>query len=48
MSATAPFLTQLPATEDHANPTPGFVVSGVSNADDFENYRLRIQVGHYF
>ncbi len=48
MFATVTFLTQLPAAEDHANPAPGFVVNGVSNADDFENYRLRIKVGYYF
>ncbi len=48
MFATATFLTQLLAAGDHANPNPGFVVNGVSNADDFENYRLRIQVGYYF
>ena len=46
--ATATFLAQLPWAQDHANPAPGFVVDGLTNADDFEKYRLRIKVGTYF
>ena len=46
--ATVTFLAQLPGAQDHANPAPGFVVGGISNADDFEKYRLRIKVGTYF
>jgi hypothetical protein len=46
--ATATFLAQLGAAKDYANPPPGFLVHGITNADDFEKYRLRIKVGTYF
>jgi hypothetical protein len=46
--ATATFLAQLGAASDYANPPPGFIVNGVTNADDFEKYRLRVKVGTYF
>ena len=46
--ATATFLAQLPWAQDHANPAPGAVVDGISNADDFETYRLRLKLGTYF
>ena len=46
--ATATFLTQLGLAKDYANPAPGFIVDGVTNADDFEKYRLRVKVGTFF
>ncbi len=47
--ATATFLWQLKGrAEDHDNPPPGFIVNGLSNADDFEKTRLRLKVGYYF
>ncbi len=45
---TGTFLVQLRGAKDYANPAPGFVVNGISNADDFEKYRLRIKAGYYF
>ncbi len=45
---TGTFLVQLGAAKDYANPAPGFIVDGITNADDFEKYRLRIKVGSYF
>jgi hypothetical protein len=46
--ATATFLAQLGAAKDYANPAPGFIVDGITNADDFEKYRLRVKVGRFF
>lgn len=46
--ATATFLAQLGLAKDFANPAPGFVVDGISNADDFEKFRLRVKVGAVF
>jgi hypothetical protein len=46
--ATATFLAQLGLAKDFANPAPGLVVDGISNADDFEKYRLRVKVGYSF
>jgi hypothetical protein len=46
--ATATFLAQVGAAKDYANPPPGFIVDGVTNADDFERFRLRLKVGTYF
>lgn len=46
--ATATFLAQLGLAKDYANPAPGFVVDGISNADDFEKFRLRVKVGTFF
>jgi hypothetical protein len=46
--ATGTFLVQLHGAKDYANPAPGFIVDGLSNADDFEKYRLRVKVGYYF
>ncbi len=48
MFGTVTVLKQLHGARDYANPAPGFVVNGVSNADDFEKYRLRVKVGYYF
>ncbi|HEX4985164.1 MAG TPA: DUF6662 family protein [Burkholderiales bacterium] len=46
---TATFLAQLKGAKDYANSGPdSFVVNGISNADDFEKYRLRIKAGIYF
>jgi hypothetical protein len=45
---TASLLWQLKRAEDHDNPPPGFIVNGISNADDFEKVRLRIKVGYNF
>jgi hypothetical protein len=45
---TGTLLVQLPWASDHANPAPGFVVDGYTNADDFERYRLRFKAGFYF
>ena len=45
---TATFLVQLPWAKDYANPPPGFIVHGITNADDFEKYRLRLKAGFYF
>ena len=44
---TVTFLAQLPWSADYANPAPGFVVNGITNADDFENMRVRIKAGIY-
>ena len=46
--ATATFLAQAGMAKDYANPAPGFVVDGISNADDFEKFRLRVKVGTFF
>lgn len=46
--ATATFLAQLGMAKDYANPAPGFIVDGITNADDFEKYRLRVKVGTFF
>jgi hypothetical protein len=46
--ATATFLAQLGAAKDYANPPPGFIVDGITNADDFEKYRLRVKIGTFF
>jgi len=45
---TATVLAQLGMGKDYANPAPGFVVDGTTNADDFEKYRLRVKAGFYF
>ena len=46
---TAAFLKQLRGAKDYANSgADSFVVNGISNADDFEKYRLRIKAGFYF
>lgn len=46
---TATFLKQLRGARDYANTgADSFVVNGISNADDFEKYRLRIKAGIYF
>ena len=45
--ATATFLAQLGAAKDYANPPPGFIVDGISNADDFEKFRWRVKVGTF-
>ncbi|MGA8278632.1 MAG: DUF6662 family protein [Rhodanobacteraceae bacterium] len=45
---TATFLKQLPWARDYANPAPGFIVKGITNADDFEKYRLRVKAGFNF
>jgi hypothetical protein len=46
--ATGTFLFQLPGAKDYANPAPGFIVHGLTDADDFERYRLRMKVGYAF
>lgn len=46
--ATATFLAQLGAAKDYANPAPGFIVDGITNADDFEKFRLRVKIGTFF
>lgn len=46
---TGTFLYQLPWARDYADPPEeSFVVDGISNADDFEKYRIRIKFGYYF
>ncbi|MGR4865782.1 DUF6662 family protein [Caulobacter sp. LARHSG274] len=45
---TATFLKQLHGAKDYANPPPGFIIGGITNADDFEKYRLRLKAGFYF
>ncbi|MFT4075473.1 MAG: hypothetical protein QM647_08065 [Asticcacaulis sp.] len=47
---TATFLKQLKGAKDYAAETPeeSAVIKGISNADDFENYRLRLKAGFYF
>ncbi|TWB23726.1 hypothetical protein FBZ89_102483 [Nitrospirillum amazonense] len=42
------YLEQLPFAQDLANPSPGFVKSGRTYADDFEKRRLRLKVGVTF
>jgi hypothetical protein len=46
--ATATFLFQVPGAKDYANPAPGFIVHGLTDADDFERYRLRVKVGYAY
>jgi hypothetical protein len=48
--ATLSALFQLPWAQDHAesDPTMDAVINGISNADDFENFRIRLKVGYYF
>lgn len=46
--ATATFLAQLGVARDYANPAPGFIVDGLTDADDFERFRLRVKVGYSF
>lgn len=47
--ATLTILPQLPLAHDYANVgADNFVVNGISNADDFENLRIRFKVGCYF
>lgn len=47
--ATLTALFQLPIAQDWANKgADSFVVNGISNADDFENFRIRLKVGYYF
>lgn len=42
-------LFQLPMAQDWANQGPdSLVVNGISNADDFENFRIRLKAGFYF
>jgi len=42
-------LWQLPVAQDFANSgADSFVVHGITNADDFENLRIRLKVGFYF
>lgn len=42
-------LAQLPVAKDYANKgSDSFVVNGITNADDFEKYRLRFKIGMYF
>jgi hypothetical protein len=42
-------LFQLPWALDLANQgANSLVVNGISNADDFENFRVRLKVGFYF
>jgi hypothetical protein len=42
-------LVQLPEATDYANKgADSFVVDGITNADDFENLRVRLKVGLYF
>ena len=45
---TLAYLFQLHRAEDHDNPPPGFIVNGLSNADDFEKSRLRLKIGYSF
>jgi len=47
--ATLTALFQLPLAQDWANQgADSFVVHGISNADDFENFRIRLKVGFFF
>lgn len=47
MFVTATWLFQIKGrAEDHAG--EGFIVNGISNADDFEKQRIRLKVGYYF
>ncbi len=46
---TATVLKQMKGAKDYANdPADSFVVNGITNADDFEKYRVRLKVGFYF
>ena len=48
-SFTLTTLAQLPMAHDYANSgADTTVVGGISNADDFENLRVRLKVGFYF
>lgn len=47
--ATLTALFQLPMAQDWANKWPdSLVVRGITNADDFENFRIRLKVGFFF
>ncbi|WP_084197544.1 DUF6662 family protein [Solimonas soli] len=47
--ATGTILKQLPWAQDYANSgADSFTVHGITNADDFENYRFRLKLGYYF
>lgn len=47
--ATLTTLVQLPMAHDFDNPAnETFVVHGITNADDFENLRVRLKAGFYF
>jgi hypothetical protein len=46
---TATFLRHLLGAKDYTNTgSDSYVVNGISNADDFEEYRLRIKASIYF
>ena len=47
---TATYLQQLKGAKDYAAETPAdsAVIKGISNSDDFENYRVRLKAGFYF
>jgi uncharacterized protein DUF6662 len=45
---TLTWLGQLKGARDYANPPPGFIVDGRTNADDFEMHRIRLKVDFYF
>ncbi len=47
---TATYLQQLKGAKDYAatSAADSAVIDGVSNADDFEKYRVRLKVGFYF
>jgi hypothetical protein len=48
--ATLTTLIQLPVAHDYAEKDNSIdaVINGLSNADDFENFRVRLKVGFYF
>ncbi len=47
--ATLTALAQLPWAHDYANSNAdSFVIDGITNADDFENVRVRLKLGYYF
>ncbi len=46
--ATLTVLAQLPWARDDANPAPGFIVNGFTDADDFERARVRFKLGYVF
>jgi hypothetical protein len=45
---TATFLKQMHGARDYANPPPGFIFDGRTDADDFERFRWRVKAGFYF
>jgi hypothetical protein len=45
---TGVYLQQLKGARDYANPEPGFIVDGRTQADDFELHRVRVKIGWYF